>query len=210
MAKKSGNGASGRIGNVIHYTRKGVKCMRIIPAHVSNPRSAAQTNQRNKLGMSSRFLKSLNRFILTGYQATELDTPANEARQHLMRDCFDITDNGPVLDYSRISIARGLIPAPVDCTMTKTGNSTLISWTPMRGSRSADIKVMIAMYIDEEKEGISQMLSNVAYQKDGSCNVPVPIHSKPVHVWMFFSNADLYPYEHIKKVSNSVYLGEIA
>ncbi|MGE5457520.1 MAG: DUF6266 family protein [Methanococcaceae archaeon] len=207
MGIEIGTGVSGRVGNVIYYVRKGKKCMRIRPAHVYNPKTVGQTNHRNKLKLSSRFVKALDKFIRTGYQAATVDNAGNEARQHLMKECFVITDQGPVIDFSSVIIARGEIPAPEECTISVDGNMGHITWKPGIGDRWNYVKVMVAMFIDEGKEGNSQMLSNVAYQKDGSCNVPIPLHTQPVHIWIFFSNPDLCPNEDKGKVSGSVYLG---
>lgn len=209
MGIEIGTGVSGRVGNVIYYMRKGKKCMRIVPANVYNPKTVPQTNHRNKLKLASRFIKALDKFIRTGYQAATVDTAGNEARQHLMKECFDITPQGPVLDFSRIIIARGEIPAPEEYNMTVDGDHVYISWKQGTGNQWIDVKAMVAMFIDEGKEGISQMISNAAYQTDGECVVPIPVHTQPVHIWLFFSNPDLYPFEHKKKVSGSVYLGAV-
>lgn len=207
MGIEIGTGISGRVGSVIYYVRKGKKCMRIRPAHVYNPKTVAQTNHRNKLKLASRFVKSLDKFIRIGYQAATVDNAGNEARQHLMKECFIVTDHGPVLDFSSVIIARGEIPAPEECSLVVEDKTARITWKPGKGDYWNDVKVMVAMFIDEGKEGVSQLLSNVAYQKDGACTVPIPIHNEPLHIWMFFSNPDYCPNENRRKVSGSIYLG---
>lgn len=209
MAIDNGNKISGSIGPIIYYSRNGKKCMRKKPGHVSNPQTPAQEYHRNKLKLSSRFIRSLKGFIELGYQQTSLDTPVNEARQHLMRDAFVKTPEGPVPDYSKIRIARGDLAEPQECLMQVEENQAHITWYTDRHFWPDNVKVNVAMFIDEESDGISHMLNNVAYQNTGSCTVQIPLHNKPVNIWLFFYYPDLCADESRKKVSNSVFLGVI-
>lgn len=209
MAIDNGSGASGSLGPLIYYYRKGKKCIRTKPPHVHNPQTAQQTNHRTKISMAGKLIRNLRKFIDIGYQATDIDMPMNEARKFMLNNCFDLSAEGAtVLDYSKVLISRGQISKPEVTGFNIEGNTARINWkTPLKGDYTdGDDKVMIAMFMDEGKEGLSQLLSNVAYRKDGSCTIPVPIHTEPLHAWIFFYNPDIAPGESRMKVSDSVYL----
>lgn len=209
MAIDNGSGASGSLGHLIYYYRKGKKCIRTKPAHVFNPKTASQTHYRTKMSMAGKLIRNLRKFIDIGYQATEMDMPMNEARQYMLNNCFTKSaDGATIMDYPKVIISRGEIAKPQETSLTIEGNTAHINWkTPVKGDYTdGDDKVMIAMFMDEGKDGLSQLLCNVAYRKDGSCTVPVPLSDEPVHMWMFFYNPDIAPGESRRKVSESVYL----
>jgi hypothetical protein len=208
MATDNGNGASGSLGPIIYYTRNGKKCMRMKPAHVKNPKTKGQTHHRNKIKLAGRLIRGLRKFIDIGYQATDSDMPMNEARQYIIRNCFNNDVENTVLDYSQVMIARGELAKPEETTFTIENNSARITWkTPVRGDNTkGDDKVMIAMYSDEGSEPLAQMLSNAAYRKDGVVTVSIPIHDQPLHYWMFFYQPDYCTGESRRKISDSVYI----
>lgn len=211
MAIKDGDGASGSLGPIIHYYRNGKYCMRMKPPHVENPRTEGQTHHRNKIKLAGRLIRSLKKFINIGYQDTEFDMPMNEIRKHLIQTCFDKTSDGTVLDYSRVQISRGELMKPEETTIKLEADKALITWkTPVKGHyTNDDDKVMIAVFVDEGDDGQSVLLSNVACRRDGSCIIPLPVHTAPMHIWMFYYNPDLFYTESKKKISNSVYLSRM-
>lgn len=208
MATDNGNGASGSLGPVIYYIRNGKKCMRLKPVYVKNPKTKGQTHHRNKIRMAGRLVKELRKFIDIGYQASDFDMPMNEARQYIIRNCFNNNIENTALDYSKVMIARGELAKPEETTVTIENNSAHITWkTPVKGDyTSGDDKVMIAIYSDEGSEPLNQMVSNAAYRKAGAVTVSLPIHDQPLHLWMFYYQPDYCAGESRKKVSDSVYL----
>lgn len=208
MATDNGNGASGSLGPIIYYMRNGKKYMRTKPGHVHNPKTQGQTHHRTKIRLAARLVKALRKFIDIGYQATDLDMPMNEARQYIIRNCFNSDVENTTLDYSKVRISRGELPPPQDSTLSIEGNTARITWkTPVKGDYTkGDDKVMIAMFIDEGEAGISKMESGIAKRSDGSCTISLPEHTAPIHIWMFFYQPDLCPGESMRKVSESVYL----
>ena len=206
MAIEKGDSLSGCIGGVIHYVWKGRKCRRIRPAHVRNPKTAAQTRHRDKIRIGGKFLRTLSQFIQVGYQETSKDTKANEAMSYLVKNCF-IEENGKAkLDYSKFPISRGEMMAPADCNMTITGNKAEITWEYERTWYSkADDKLMIAIHVEDGDSSYTQMLNNAAYREACRTEFPIPITEKPVHLWLFFHNSDNQVGESRRNISDSVY-----
>lgn len=211
MAKGNPFKAKGRIHNITMYTLNGEDVMRMIPAHVYNPKTTGQTNHRTKIRMASKFIKSFDSFIKIGYQATSLDNYSNEARQFMIKNCFNITPAGPVFDFPKVLISRGELPMAEGCDMLVEDKSITITWdaSASEGRRRKDDRVMVVFYMDEDG-GKCVELDTDARRGDRSVILEVPNHKVPVQVWMFFYNAEEAVGESRKKISNSVWLGEIA
>ncbi len=211
MAKGNPFKAKGRIGNLVFYNLKGEDLIRVIPANVHNPNTTAQSNHRTKVKLASKFLKTMNEFIKIGYQATSADYPANEARQYLIKNCFNITPAGPVLDYKKVLIARGDIPAPLEYKMSVEANSASISWkTSTRDTvKRQDDRAMVAMFMEDGEKSTSELMHTPAHRRDGSVTVTIPSHTVPAQIWMFFYNAEEEVGKSRKNISDSVWLGEI-
>ncbi len=207
MAIENGDSLSGRIGEIIFYEWKGRKCRRVRPAHVKNPQTKAQTHHRDKIKIGSKFLKTLDRFIKIGYQASEFDTQANEAMSYLIKNCFVLEEGKTKLDYSTFPVSRGEMTASEKCTLTKSENTALVTWEYLANpwfSKGED-KLMVALHVEDDEKSYSQMLTNVAYREAGHASFPIPITDKPVHLWLFFHNSDNAVGESRKNVSDAVY-----
>lgn len=211
MAKDRGNGFEGPIGDTIYYVVKGQKRARLKPAHVRNPKTPKQLNHRFKIRMTGRFLRSILPFIRVGFQATEMDSQYNEAASYMLRNCFMLVDKKMEVNYKSIMISRGEIKPPANVSMLVDVNNVTISWKlPVPKDRTnPEDKVQIALFCDEGESGLSWLHKSVAKRGDGTVTIAVVPQQKPIHAWMFFYNPDINIGEDKKKISNSVYLGEI-
>jgi len=61
-------GLSGKVGNVIGGSWKGIDYLRIKPNRVANPRTEGQVNQRNKFTASLEYLQPNREFVNVGYK----------------------------------------------------------------------------------------------------------------------------------------------
>jgi len=212
MAIEKHGRTSGSIGNIVHYTLRGKNVMRLKPGIKNNPRTAKQQNHRAKIRESSKFIRSINSFIKIGYQATPLDYAANEARQFIIKNCFIETPDGVKLNFPSILVSRGELKKPENYSMTVDGTTATITWKKpeKRDYTDGTDKVLIALYSDTPPEGSSWLKISVAFRSDGTATIEIPAHELPIHAWMFFYNAEKATGESKKKISDSVYLGEIA
>ena len=212
MAIVTPNGLSGALGPVIFFMRNGKLCSRVKAAHVYNPQTPAQMNHRNKLGLSSRFIKACNKTIKTGYQATSADHCYNEARQFIYKNCFiDSADGKPQMIFENILVSRGLITKPEECSIHTTGTDVRINWKlPVKGDgTNGEDYVMVEMFSDEGVHGLALAQHKIARRKDGTAQFPLLQSPKPVHIWMFFYNPFTCEGESREKISDSVYLGTV-
>lgn len=212
MAIVTPKGLSGVLGPLIFFSRNGILCSRVKPAHVHNPKTPRQTNHRNKLGLSSRFIKACSKSVKTGYQATSADHCYNEARRFIYKNCFiDSADGNPQMIWENILISRGLIQKPEEFSMIPDCESVTINWKlPVKGDGTdgGDF-VMVLMFSDEGKSGLALEHDKTAQRKDGTARFALLKSPKPVHAWMFFYNPLVCDGESRAKISDSVYLGMI-
>lgn len=61
-------GVSGKIGNVVGASRKGIDYLRVLSASVSDAKPPAQNTQRNKFAIVIKFLQPIKEFIRIGYR----------------------------------------------------------------------------------------------------------------------------------------------
>lgn len=201
----------GSIGNLTFYKIGSKNVIRIKPAYVQDCKSEKQLNHRAKIKIASRFTRELYKFIQIGYQATTMDYPSNEARSYLIRNCFDVTPDGPKLLYPLVMISRGNIKKPENCILSIIDGQMQITWEKpeKKDNTNPSDKVMVAMLAEEEDSLNCQQISTTAFRKDGVVSLDIPEHTNPLQIWMFFSNSEAAVGESKDKISDSVWIGEV-
>ncbi len=215
MAIEKNHSLTGKLGPTVSYILNGQIVVRIIGNYI-DPKTTKQLKNREKMRLTSRFIRAMHSTIKIGYQETSIDYPSNEARQFLLKNCFSEVNESIVLEYGNIKIARGEIVPPEETSLTKiddpSGNSTqqlaLITWKKPIKQNSTDM-VILAMFSDTGEQGVAWPHRNIAHRKDGTVSLPLPKSDQPVHFWMFFYNDEAANGESRKKISDSVYLGAL-
>lgn len=209
MAKKKNGKLSGRIGNLIHYTRNGVDCVRSVPAHYHDANTPEQQLNRKKISLSGKFLRSFRNTLKIGFQGTEMDNYFNEPNAWLINNCFIAEGSELSIDFSKVKMARGTIPAPEECSMNISGNILEIMWRPFNKFERA-FKSDHAVVLMYDSEGKGSNFLNAGLRSDSIAKIEIPEKAIfPIHVWMFFHNPGFNVGESKDKISDSVYLGMI-
>lgn len=109
-------GFSGKIGNVVGSSWKGINVMKIKPTSVANPRTTAQTNNRDRFSAATLFAKAILLSIVKPLndRAAQLKSGYNK----FVQQCIEAFDNTGLADLSKIVISTGRIAPPVDLTCT--------------------------------------------------------------------------------------------
>ncbi len=169
-------GFSGRVGNVVGSSWKGIDVVKSMPLSVSNPRTTNQTNQRSKFAgvvnfasqINSAVIKPLNdRFALrqSGYNA------------FVSRNIDAFANDGTIEHYADIEISRGKMQAPESEGVTPASDEIVIDFaTSHSGTYESDDDEIYAVVVDSGF--VSEVKNNVksaqAVRSDGSVTVPVP------------------------------------
>lgn len=212
MAIQSGNGMGGSLGNVVHYMRKGKQCARMKTANFHDAQTPQQLAHRAKMKLTAKMVRVCLRAIQIGYQASDKDSPSNEFRSFVMKNCFVTGDQLPYIDHSKVMLSRGCLVPPRKTALTFENSKATVTWENEKfDGELLDLndKVMIVMYREDSQSVDSRFLHNTWSRSDKTVTFTIEKHNTPWHLWMFFHNAEKAVGESRKKISDSVYLGKI-
>ncbi|TXD56904.1 hypothetical protein ES044_16045 [Polaribacter sp. IC066] len=198
-------GLSGKVGNIIGGSWKGIDYIRIKPSSVANPRTEGQVNQRSKFKITLEYLQANKDFIKIGYKAfATKKTEFNAAMSYVLNNAVDGVAPNFAIDYSLALLSRGGLSSVLNGTtdLTTAGQVTF-AWgdNSTDGNANATDKAMVSVYNPSKKESISILVG--ADRTVGSQVVTIPntYVGETVEMFMAFVSDDG------TKVSNSVYLG---
>ena len=198
-------GLSGKVGNVIGGSWKGIDYLRVKPSSVANPRTPGQVNQRNKFSATIEFLQPNKEFLNAGFKAYAVKKTAfNAAMSYTLGNAITGTAPNFMVDYSLALLSRGSLSGVLNGSAdASTPEQVTFSWNDnsIDGNASATDKSMLLVYNPDKKESIT--LLNGAVRSIGSSIVRIPVSyaGDTLQFYMAFMSEDG------KLVSNSVYLG---
>jgi len=198
-------GLSGKVGNVIGGSWKGIDYLRIKPSSVANPRTEGQVNQRNKFTITLEYLQANKDFIKIGYKAfATKKTEFNAAMSYVLNNAVGGIAPSFTIDYSLALLSRGGLSSPLNgSTDLTTPGQVSFSWddNSADGNANATDKAMLLVYNPSKKESIS--ILDGADRTAGSQAVTIPNSyvGDTIELFMAFVSVDG------KIVSNNVYLG---
>jgi uncharacterized protein DUF6266 len=198
-------GLSGKVGNIIGASWKGINYIRIKPTSVANPRTPGQVNQRNKFTAALEFLQPNKQFINIGYKSLAIKKSAfNAAMSSVLTS--GITGVAPnfTVDYPNVLISKGDLKVALNPSfVATTPGQVSFGWDDNSTEVNANItdKAMLLVYNSTKKESI--YLSDGTIREDGNQEVYIPASytGDTIHMFMAFVT------EGGSQVSNSSYLG---
>lgn len=98
-------GINGKIGNVIGGSWKGIDYVRSKPSVVANPRTPAQTMNRNKFRSIAKFGSSLLGFIIQPFWNGK--KAGMSGYNYFVSDNVDVVFPNGVIEYNQLKMARG-------------------------------------------------------------------------------------------------------
>nr|WP_068890704.1 DUF6266 family protein [Pedobacter panaciterrae] len=209
MAKyKNGiNGAfSGRVGNVIGATCRGVDYIRSMPVVSGRKYSQAQINQRIKFALVVNWLRPLLSLINIGFQVlTGNKTPMNLAISLHLNEA--VMGEGPeyTIDFKKAVFSRGELLVSWITEVVCLSNALLIvKWADAPESVFCNDTDSASFIVYNQAKEEFVTFGNAAKRGDKEVSLQLPGNFKGdlVHCWMSYVN------EKGDKVSTSVYLGE--
>jgi hypothetical protein len=198
-------GVSGKVGNVVGASWKGIDYLRIKPSNVANPRTEGQVNQRNKFTVTLEYLQPNLGFIKKGYKSYAVQkTEFNAAMSYVLNNAITGAAPNFTVDYSLALLSRGNLSGALNpATDLATAGQVEFTWddNSAEGNANATDKAMILVYNPSKKE--SMYILDGADRTVGSQIITIPstYAGDTVELFMAFITADG------SSVSNSVYLG---
>ncbi|MBW4971173.1 hypothetical protein KZY98_11935 [Croceibacter atlanticus] len=198
-------GLSGKVGNVIGGSWKGIDYIRIKPSSVANPRTVGQVNQRTKFSSVLEFLQPNKDFIRLGYKNYAVKrTEFNSAMSYLLSNA--ITGIAPdfTVDYTKALLSRGSLSGVLNGTvLTTIPGQVDFSWDDNsdEGNANTTDKAMVLVYNPSKKESIYILDGALRTAESQTVTIPNTYAGDTVELFMAFISADG------SQVSNSIYLG---
>lgn len=200
-------GVSGKVGNVVGGSWKGIDYLRIMPASVANPQTEAQMDQRSKFITVLNFLQPLKEFVRIGFKSYAVKmTQFNSAMSFNLKNGISGEYPDYTIDYANALVSRGgLAPALNGTASSVIAGLVSIEWEDNSGEANASTtdKSLLAVYNPSKNEAVA--ILNGANRVTGVHEVTVPASysGDTVHVFIGFTKADG------SEVSNSKYVGEV-
>ena len=208
-------GLSGKVGNVVGGTWKGISYLRALPSHVTQANSPAQLSARQKMSLVSRFLKTCVPLVRIGFSGFAQKMSAyNAATSYNFHYAVGGDYPDHVLDYPSLVVARGNLAGGegAGCTSTEAGKVTF-SWNDNSGTGNASTGDTAMLLVFNPAKESSMYLLQAASRSDGSAevNVPVGFTGDEVHCYLAFADlGSMVSGQAREHVSNSVYAGAVA
>jgi hypothetical protein len=200
-------GVSGKIGNVIGGSWKGIDYLRIMPASVANPKTPAQMDQRSKFVTVIKFLQPMVDFIRVGFKLYAIKmTQFNNAMSYNLNAAISGTYPDYTIDYSKALVSRGSLTSATGATVASLSSTSMaLSWSDNSGAGAAlatDKSLVLAYHTDT---------GTVVYNTAGASRsvgehtitVPTELAGGTFETFLGFISEDG------KQVSNSVYVGSV-
>tara|TARA_R110002033_G_scaffold152401_1_gene189057 strand:+ start:2597 stop:3238 length:642 start_codon:yes stop_codon:yes gene_type:complete len=198
-------GLSGKVGNIIGGSWKGIDYIRIKPSSVANPRTEGQVNQRNKFTITLEYIQATSDFVKIGYKSFAVKkTEFNAAMSYVLNNAVGGIAPNFTIDYSLALLSRGPLSGVLNgTTVLTTPGQVTFDWDDNSAEGNANVtdKAMVLVYNPSKKESISILNGAVRTIQTQTITIPNTYAGDTVELFMAFVSEDG------KTVSNSVYLG---
>jgi len=201
-------GFSGKVGNVVGSSWKGIDYMRSKPNKVNDPKTEAQLTQRQKFALVNAFLKKIKPVIQAGFKNNiKRMTAFNSAMSYNLKNAVTGSYPNLQIDYPAAMVARGdLIPGQNALAESNTANQITFSWTDNAGigSAKADDAALILVY-NPDKDRAIYIPGNGPERQEESYALMLPdtYGGDTVETWLAFVSSDG------TEASDSTYLGSL-
>ena len=202
-------GFSGKVGNVVGGSWKGIDYMRIKPASVTNPRTAAQVDQRSKFSIVLNFLQPMTEFLRVGFKLyAKKMTQFNSAMSYNLNHAVTGAYPNFSIDYPNVLVSRGQLNGAIGAAATSTNPATVdFTWVdnsgPGRSKASTTDKAMLLLYNASKGIAVYNLEGESRDTGAQSLDTPADFSGDDVEAFMAFISEDG------SQVSNSVYVGSV-
>lgn len=198
-------GFSGKVGNVVGASWKGIDYIRSLPSTVRNPRTPRQVKQRTKFSLVQGFLTSMTPFIRIGFKNyAGGQTAMNAALSYNIQNGI-IGEGADIdLDYPNLLVSRGSLFSTTDTTLDGEFGGIAFGWeTDLSGNATDEDSVLLLMF--NPAKGESMYIDNAVTRSQGESYISVPAlwEGDTIECYLSFLSEDG------KELSNSKYMGNI-
>lgn len=197
-------GFSGKVGNVVGSSCRGVEYIKSRPSKMTNPRTKGQTKQRNKFTVTQSFLCTIKPIIRIGFKDHAIDgrSAFNAAMSYNMSNAIKIYADGVDLDFPNILVSRGsLFPAKDINAKVEDGEIRFV-WNPeTEENAKPDDQAMVLVYNSTKTAAVYDINAGKRGGSGTKIKFPEDWSGDVVETYIVFKNADG------SVASDSVYTG---
>ncbi len=123
------NGGSGKVGNVIMYTRYGQDFIRVKPSFPKDKKTPRQLAQRQKMALIHQFLRPAKELIhRTFANDSSTRSPYQSAQSYNLKHAIAGEYPNQYIDTEKGLLSKGNIPLPTDINYTAQNKGICINW----------------------------------------------------------------------------------
>ncbi|RQO69655.1 hypothetical protein DBR43_16420 [Pedobacter sp. KBW06] len=157
-------GFHGKIGNLVGYTLKGKYVIRKI-GKSSKPLTPGRKANCQKMTLVNEILSPSLAVIRIGFRHLVAGTDKNEyneAVSYNKKNAIQGTYPNISLDYTKVMMSMGPLPAAVRPGISQTGNKITFSWEVIAGQvdQYKDDRAMLVLYFPHSKESFYELISS--------------------------------------------------
>jgi len=207
-------GLSGKVGNVVGGSWKGISYLRALPTHVNDANSIGQRTARIKLSLVMHFLKTCTPLVRIGFNGYAVKMSAfNAATSYNYHHGVSGEYPDFELDYPGVLVARGNLTGGdnVACSSPEAGKVAL-TWIDNSGTGIAlpGDTAMILVYNPVRNRSVYLLQGNTRSDGAGEVNLPAEFSGDEVHCYLAFTDlGKLVGGQEKNYVSNSIYAGAV-
>jgi len=170
-------GVSGKVGNVVGGSWKGVDYLRSLPAEVRQANSTLQISQRMKFKAVIDFLKPLNELIRIGFKPDSAKMTAfNAAMSYNYNNALTGDfESGFSIDYAKALVARGNLAGIAGAVIESANPGQLsLNWTDNSAETGAAATDILYVGVYNPDKGTAVVRINSAQRATGTVTIDLP------------------------------------
>lgn len=200
-------GFSGKVGNVIGGTWKGIDYMRVKPANVANPKTEGQMGQRSKFTTVLQFLQPMRDHIKIGFKDyANKQTAFNSAMSYNLN--HSVIGDFPLftIDYSSALVTRGNLAGVQNLNASSDLVGQLqLTWNANSSESNANSTDLAFVLVYDSVNGTAYSIKTDSTRDSINAFITVPTNFSGINAEVFFS----FITPDGKAISNSKYAGSV-
>lgn len=185
------DGVSGKVGNVVGSSWKGIDYIRAKADHRKNPRTEKQVNQRTRfkgvMSLALSLLSVIIRPIWNGRAGKMTGT-----NLFVKKNIGAFGTDGSIEDYSLLQFSVGDLPLPAGLSVLPDDaveSGIKVSWENLLQQGNRNDKLMLVA-INATDDKVVSLMDLPDTRGDGAADVVLPFDARSeVHVYAFFADA---------------------
>ncbi len=195
------DGVSGKVGNVIGASWKGIDYIRVKPSSVANPRTPRQMQQRTRFkGVTSTAKQLLDSIVRPIWNKAAVKMSGYNL--FVKRNMEAFGPDGTIIDFSKLQMSAGKLPNPYQISVEKTEgveSGVSISWDELSEEDFGGNSLMLVAF-DQDGQEIFTDLTGDILRGEGGTDIVLPFDpGTEAHMYIFFTDVER------KTFSDSVY-----